>query len=988
MAKRVSIDDVRDAYIKLKSYVYYENFSIGLKTKLAAFEASSLEPKLLSLVDEINNYGTKKKKSKIDQNINSISYLVVPKKFKDEQFEKEGFYFSNHNTKSAYEIDDTKKVTPFIDCSIELHIITILWIIRIGKKIDGKLGSECYGNRISKIDKTKSILNSQIRLFDRYYVNYNRWRDSAIKSAKKVYSRGKDVAILNLDLQSYYNSIDLNLDNINVKGNNQWLNSIVKKIHVTYSNKIFNDGIIPELKTVLPIGLISSNILANYYLAILDRFVTKRIRPEYYGRYVDDIIIVFSDPKINKKSKNLLAEFIESTLTGEETRIINGVKQTCKIKRVDDSNFSISINNNQLKFQLSKVKLYHLHKEESLDFLLGFEKEIKKNSSEFKFQLETSDLFDGFEDSSYEITYGDTVNKLRSIEKFNTNKFGASKHLSKLINGTKQTSKLDKKQLEKVSNKILTFFSGKRTLELVALWDKVYTFFVINKQENSIVKFSKHILQSIAKIKFKDPRLTKAQNSAIEDHLIEGLLNQLILSYAMAFALDVSFIKAAVINRLKSNPPSDDFDELLRDLTESNIRKLAMQLIRSNLFRQSYLPFPLVNYCSQKPSYSFASNKLSRATSFRLSQSKIFYSPRYISYNEVELFYYLQSIFLGKSMKNEYLTNRLKFVYEKYLYFNKCAANSYLKRFFPRKLTKRKNPKVYSIFESSESLNRIKVGIVNIKVNDHYTLDSLKGKPVLTFKRLDEIHAVLNEAIRTKCTLIIFPEICIPFYWLSRLTEFSKRNSIGIICGVEHFSNRKKEAFNYVATILPFKINHYLNSFLDLRLKIDYAPGEIAILKENGFNVPKAVKGEYLRIYKWQDIFFTVLNCFELTDIKKRIEFKGNVDFLVTVEFNKDVNYFSSINESLSRDLHCFMVQVNTSQYGDSRITLPSETITRDYIKLKGGENISLVTGNLLIKDLREFQTKSLKRIPMKKSLKDKFKSLPPNFSIPKERET
>jgi len=245
----------------------------------------------------------------------------------------------------------------------------------------------------------------------------------------------------------------------------------------------------------------------------------------------------------------------------------------------------------------------------------------------------------------------------------------------------------------------------------------------------------------------------------------------------------------------------------------------------------------------------------------------------------------------------------------------------------------------------------------------------------------------LNEAITAKCHLLIFPEISVPFQWLSRLTEFSKRNDIGIICGVEHFANKEKEAFNYVATILPFEVDDfYKNSFLDLRLKIDYAPGESKELKKKGYKVPKSAATEKLRVFKWKNVVFSVLNCFELTDINKRIKFKGDVDFLATIEHNRDVAYFSSINESLARDLHCYVVQVNTSHYGDSRITLPSDSIARDFIKLKGGENISLVTGTLRVDNLREFQSLSLRGKRLPKYLNGKFKPLPPDFHISKLR--
>lgn len=53
----------------------------------------------------------------------------------------------------------------------------------------------------------------------------------------------------------------------------------------------------------LPIGLLSSQLLANFYLKKFDDEVLKLL-PDYYGRYVDDFIIIFKDRE-NYKNKDI-----------------------------------------------------------------------------------------------------------------------------------------------------------------------------------------------------------------------------------------------------------------------------------------------------------------------------------------------------------------------------------------------------------------------------------------------------------------------------------------------------------------------------------------------------------------------------------------------------------------------------------------------------------------------------------------------------------
>jgi hypothetical protein len=97
---------------------------------------------------------------------------------------------------------------------------------------------------------------------------------------------------------------------------------------------------------------------------------------------------------------------------------------------------------------------------------------------------------------------------------------------------------------------------------------------------------------------------------------------------------------------------------------------------------------------------------------------------------------------------------------------------------------------------------------------------------------------------------------------------------------------------------------------------------------------------------------------------------------IVAVECNKDTNYFGNIVESLSRDLHCYCVQVNTSEYGDSRITQPMKQEMQDLLVVKGGLNSSLLIGEIDVQGLREFQLKDY-------SLKESgdFKPLPPDYN-------
>ena len=148
---------------------------------------------------------------------------------------------------------------------------------------------------------------------------------------------------------------------------------------------------------------------------------------------------------------------------------------------------------------------------------------------------------------------------------------------------------------------------------------------------------------------------------------------------------------------------------------------------------------------------------------------------------------------------------------------------------------------------------------------------------------------------------------------------------------------------------------------------------------QRGNNLKVASPKEYrYDIFNWKNLYFCPYYCFELADVWHRSLFKSKLDLLVGVEWNKDTNYFSNIVESCSRDLHCYIAQVNTSQFGDSRLTQPVESARLDILKLKGGSNDAILVAEIDLDKIREFQRKTFDLTHLQKE----FKPLPPDYNV------
>lgn len=129
-------------------------------------------------------------------------------------------------------------------------------------------------------------------------------------------------------------------------------------------------------------------------------------------------------------------------------------------------------------------------------------------------------------------------------------------------------------------------------------------------------------------------------------------------------------------------------------------------------------------------------------------------------------------------------------------------------------------------------------------------------------------------------------------------------------------------------------------------------------------------------LYQWHDLYFSVYCCFEWSAITERSLFQSYADAIFAVEWNQDVYYYQNILEALVRDFHCYCIQANSSDYGDSRITQPSKHDNQDILRVKGGEAPTVLVETIDIEQLRFFQCKGFGE----QKADRRFKPTPPCF--------
>ena len=270
---------------------------------------------------------------------------------------------------------------------------------------------------------------------------------------------------------------------------------------------------------------------------------------------------------------------------------------------------------------------------------------------------------------------------------------------------------------------------------------------------------------------------------------------------------------------------------------------------------------------------------------------------------------------------------------------------------------------------------RIAVGSVRISADDFERV--LDRRPNRSYERYRQFAQVFDEAVREKADMLVLPESFLPFEWVPVVARMCANNGLALVTGIEHViatdstHSGKGYVYNLTATILPYKCDDYPFASVSYHNKVVYSPAEKEQIAGRRYSFKE---GDTYQLFGWHNVWFPVYCCFELASIQDRSLFQTYADMVVAVEWNKDVPYYSNIIESLSRDLHCYCIQANSSDYGDSRIVAPKDSVSKDIIRTKGGLNACILVDTVDIKALRDFQ---MLEFPLQKQ-NGKFKPSPP----------
>ena len=519
---------LRIAYKKLKSNVFFDKTQLPLRDKIVEFEAENFEGTLDRLADEIdaslllsqNEFGIM-----TNEILNNINCYVLPKKLLQRNEARDKNAYSNLQ-QDYVNITDCQY---YIDMDVLGHVLGIAWILLIGNALDKEGYENSYGNRLRKNLYHKGEPLYSPYLFEPYFSQYESWRDKGLEQAKKLLQNDKNVIMMTLDLSRFYYSVNIDLDTLNQIVDDAcskkqidndlltliWrLTDFIYKVIEIYSKKVGElDEIRVGNRNILPIGFAPSHILSNICLKSFDDAIIKGWNPTYFGRYVDDVLII---DKVEKNSP--IYEYAKNHTISTESALdyyfINcdawrKQNSLCekntdcglfyknkKPKKSDPKKYDVEyvINNDFLDFkgckislQNEKAKVFYFDSSQSDVLLRCFQKNLQKNVSEFRYMPEDEPIFN-FNDYTeiYKIREKAGPNKLNGVEDFGLDKFELSKFLGKYM---RISGLIDDKKESRFKKDIAKIFTGDVTLENYSAWEKIFTILINNEYFEKLEEF-------------------------------------------------------------------------------------------------------------------------------------------------------------------------------------------------------------------------------------------------------------------------------------------------------------------------------------------------------------------------------------------------------------------------------------------------------------------------------------------------------------------
>lgn len=943
-----SLEDLGLAYRKAKVDLYYSSYA--RLREIADYE-SSLSARLQALLEKINSDD----ETWVSDPVFLGGWTLAPKSInlqKDGERENpsdKGLKFSSpdeewlHNSEQAREHGIKVANAEFrlmSSASIDFHVLSTLWILKVGHYYDAKLADCAYGNRLRR-SQDKQINLLSLGSFKPYLKPFRDWRDDGIRAMKDALGNGKKIVALTADVSGFYHELNPSfmLDDEYNDLAGVTLEPKEQKLHRLFVGALQAWANQTPLKKGLPVGLPASAVVANAAMIELDRVIQQQLSPLYYGRYVDDVLLVMEN-SASFRSMSKLWGWIFARSQGL-LGWAPGKNDKIQFKPAYLSDSDIAFDND-------KNKVFLLTGETGETLINCLIRQIQERASEWRAlpNLPTSPGDIGTDLVTATQSDGEVADNLRKADTMTMRRAAFAINL---------------RDLE----------AYERDLPPDAWKAHRHAFFRA---------FMQHVLvpSTYFTLALYVPRVLKLATACGDfDYLSQMIRRLRDISRTIEENCTVS-IKSCDEKFLPNSPAI--LDRWRRQLEESisesvtaafppRLTRAGMQSwIKNMAANDSIIGLVPVKAIQEKQaqwySYDLAHMPL-RFIGFprELTAQRGIPTKRTVELFDNPLLLLPISIVEGAQ------------IIARWTSFSKGIPHGYIFATRPFSLSElfllARDP-----FGASQSdIQKVVLALRGFTVIDQMPAFDRKnilqvptegssGKQAVavsswktdieswtaSVSRRDDPHA-LDRYIRLTrlvsgvisnhygARYFILPELSVPAHWFMRFAQKLQGKRISMIAGIEYLHARRKKVRHQVWVALTHDGLGFPSTMVYRQDKQRPALHEEQELQRvAGLEMEPDRKWREPPVIQHGEFRFALLVCSELTNIRYRAALRGSVDALFIPEWNPDTETFNALVESAALDTHAYIVQCNDRQYGDSRIRAPGkQSWQRDVLRVKGG---------------------------------------------------
>lgn len=926
------------------------------------------------------------------------------------------------------------------DFTVEVHLVSALWVNLVGHKFDSCLSSTALASRVRRYraDKDRKWSGDYHRealgSFEPYFEPYRKWRDDGIDAMRDAIKREQPIIAMTLDVGNFYHSIDPGffvdprfLEYLGVELSpfelafTQLISAMLGEWSMRCRESLSALGCpIDALDHGgIPIGVSVVRVVSNVLLAFLDRQVEQQLSPIYYARYVDDLFLVLHDSG-DIRSPTDLWKFITQRVSA--------------FGREPGGNITLTLpewgNGTRLVLQAAKQKTFFLSGRSGADLLDHIASQIREVSSERR----TMPLPESIEKSHAARALAatdsaDDADSLRRADGLTLRRLGWSVLLRAVNTLARDLLPQDwesqRKDFYEFAHEHV--IRADKVLEQIDHLPRLLSFAVSLGDWKPARRVYQETVAAIAKL------VDATRNSPMRINGIE----------AATVPFDVwnqtrdqvrRFFREALIRAypLSSAPPqARAFVGLLKDLglTVKELDRLARQAREADWARMPYrehLRTDAKEQPAEQPNEALLAERYqhvdllrqflerterkangppSRRVARQVAAAADDAAPRSIlpflfptrPYTPEEIALYLP---------NECVFDEPVAAAHAWANYTRAVRGVWVRGDLAGELESQSEhggerdgggwppipdraaasdgrpPPV--VVKRSAPDRAVRLALTSFEVTDESWEKGAAGDPDLSPRRYWQLAHIVNAAIsaKPKPDYLLLPELSVPERWINTISGRLRASGVSLVAGLDYAHHQNKRIDSSAVLVLTDDRLGYASSIQVRQRKSLPAPGEEQQLyASHGLSWTDGIEPK--RVYQHNGLYFGILVCSELQNMSYRADFQGRVDCLITLSWNKDLESFSALVDAAALDVHAYIALVNNRRYGDSRLRRPAKrSFDRDVCRVRGGLNDQLVVVEIAPTKLRRQQSRD-KRWPRST---DAYKPSPEGFSISPER--